>query len=146
VGRDYDGAHAATRGPAADCGAHVSPGTVHGVQRLGKAVQVNPIKITLKAPGSERLKLRCDEMLSNFAFRFNLRCYTWEAQCDAARVHRSKLRRVAMKWSEQRVAGAFAGWLSAIAQRRLASQGRAVQVEPIKALFKPPGTKCLKLE
>jgi aspartyl-tRNA synthetase len=37
------------------------------------AVQVDPIKPMLKAPGSERLKLKCDDMLSNFAFNFNLR-------------------------------------------------------------------------
>jgi hypothetical protein len=30
---------------------------------------------TLKAPGCKRLKLKCDELLSNFAFKFNLRRY-----------------------------------------------------------------------
>ena len=38
-------------------------------------MQVDPMKPTLKAPGSERLKLKCDEPLSNFAFKFNLRRY-----------------------------------------------------------------------
>jgi len=38
-------------------------------------VQVDPFKPTLKAPGSERLKLKCDDLLSNFAFDFNLRRY-----------------------------------------------------------------------
>jgi len=38
-------------------------------------VQVDPIKTTLTAPGTERLKLECDEPLSNFAFNFNLRRY-----------------------------------------------------------------------
>jgi hypothetical protein len=42
----------------------------------GKAVQVDPIKPTLKAPGAKRLKLNCDEPLSNFAFNFNLRRYS----------------------------------------------------------------------
>jgi hypothetical protein len=42
----------------------------------GKAVQVDPIKPTLKAPGSERLKLNCDILLSTSAFSFNLRRYT----------------------------------------------------------------------
>jgi hypothetical protein len=37
----------------------------------GKKVQVDPIEPTLKAPGSERLKLKCDDLLSNFAFKFN---------------------------------------------------------------------------
>jgi len=44
---------------------------------LGRAVQVDPIKPTLKAPGSKRLKLIFDGPLSNFAFKFNLRRYTW---------------------------------------------------------------------
>jgi hypothetical protein len=39
-------------------------------------VQVDPIKPTLKAPGTKRLKLQYDEPLSNFAFNFNLRRYT----------------------------------------------------------------------
>jgi len=38
-------------------------------------VQVDPIKATLKAPGTQRLKLQYDEPLSNFAFKFNLRRY-----------------------------------------------------------------------
>jgi len=42
------------------------------------AVQVDPIKPTLKAPGTKRLKLKHDEPLSNFAFKFNLRRYTKE--------------------------------------------------------------------
>ena len=47
-----------------------------GVARGGRAVQVDPIKPTLTAPGSKRLKLKFDEPLSNFAFKFNMRCYT----------------------------------------------------------------------
>jgi len=39
-------------------------------------VQVEPIKHTLKAPGTKQLKLKCDEPLSNFAFGLNLRRYT----------------------------------------------------------------------
>ena len=42
----------------------------------GKAVQVDPIKPTLKAPGTQRLKLKYDNPLSSFAFKFNLRRYT----------------------------------------------------------------------
>jgi len=40
------------------------------------AVQVDPINPVLKAPGTESLKPRYDELLSNFAFKFNLRHYT----------------------------------------------------------------------
>jgi hypothetical protein len=41
------------------------------------------MKPTLKAPGIERLKLRCDEPLSKFAFKLNLRHYD---KRDALRV------------------------------------------------------------
>jgi hypothetical protein len=41
----------------------------------GRPVQVDPIKPTLKAPGSKRLKLKSEELLSSFAFNFNLRPY-----------------------------------------------------------------------
>jgi len=44
---------------------------------LGTAVQIDPIKPMLKAPGSKRLKLEYDELLSNFGFNINLRRYTW---------------------------------------------------------------------
>jgi hypothetical protein len=48
-----------------------------GVQRRrGRAVQVDPIKPTLKAPGIKQLKLYYDELLSKFAFNSNLRRYT----------------------------------------------------------------------
>ena len=39
-------------------------------------MQVDSIKPTLKAPGIKRLKLKYDEPLSNFAFKFNLRRYS----------------------------------------------------------------------
>jgi len=42
----------------------------------GKAVQVDPIKPTLKAPVTKRLKLHYDKPLSTFAFKFNLRRYS----------------------------------------------------------------------
>jgi len=34
------------------------------------------MKSTLKAPGCKLLKLEQDKLLSNFAFNFNLRCYS----------------------------------------------------------------------
>jgi hypothetical protein len=39
-------------------------------------VQVDPIKPKLKPPGARCFKLKCDEPLSNFAFKLNLRRYT----------------------------------------------------------------------
>ena len=41
----------------------------------GRAVQVDPNKPMLKPPGTQHLKLKCDELLSRFAFKFNLRRY-----------------------------------------------------------------------
>ena len=38
-------------------------------------MQVDPIKPSLKLPGFTRLKLNCDEPLSNFALKIMLRCY-----------------------------------------------------------------------
>ena len=39
-------------------------------------MQVDPIKLTLKAPVTKRLDVKCDEPLSSFRFNFNLRRYT----------------------------------------------------------------------
>jgi hypothetical protein len=41
-------------------------------------VQVDPIKPTLKAPGTTRLKLNHEEVRSSFAFKFKLRRYIME--------------------------------------------------------------------
>jgi len=41
----------------------------------GRAVQVYPIKPKLKPPGTKRLKLNCDVLLSTSAFKINLRRY-----------------------------------------------------------------------
>jgi len=53
-------------------------------QRLGRAVQVDPIKPMLKAPRIKRLKLIRDEPLSNFAFKFNLRRYDSGGEYNSA--------------------------------------------------------------
>jgi len=42
---------------------------------LGGAVQVDPIKLKLKPPGTERLRLKCDILLSSSAFKSDLRRY-----------------------------------------------------------------------
>ena len=44
-------------------------------QPRGRTVPVDPIKPTLKAPGTKRLKLKYDKPLSSFAFNFDLRRY-----------------------------------------------------------------------
>ena len=38
-------------------------------------MQIDPIKHTLKAPGTKRLKLNYDKLLSNLAFTIKLRRY-----------------------------------------------------------------------
>ena len=46
---------------------------MHDLHRLGVAVQVDPMKPKLKPPGTKRLKLKCDILLSSSAFKLNLR-------------------------------------------------------------------------
>jgi len=41
----------------------------------GRAMQVDPIEPQLRPPGSQRLKVNCDVLLSTSAFKLNLRCY-----------------------------------------------------------------------
>jgi len=54
-------------------------GSCSGGHSHGRAVQVDSIKPKLKASGNKRLKLKYDELLSNFAFNFNLRRFTTAA-------------------------------------------------------------------
>jgi hypothetical protein len=49
-------------------------------------VQLDPIKPKLKPPGTKRLKLEYDGLLSNFAFNCNLRRYNMGPVHHAARV------------------------------------------------------------
>jgi hypothetical protein len=44
-------------------------------------VQLDPIKPTLKPPGSKRLNLKCADLVSSFAFNFNLRRYIKAHNC-----------------------------------------------------------------
>ena len=39
-------------------------------------MQIDPIKSMLKPPGTKHLKLKCDMLLSTFAFKFNLHRYS----------------------------------------------------------------------
>ena len=101
-------------------------------------MQVDPIKHTLKAPGYERLKPRCDDMLSSFGFKFNLRRYTMV-------VAGSDTTAVAVAWTVHHLAGA-PEWQRRCRDEVLATLGRAVQVDPIKPTLTAPGTKRLKME
>jgi hypothetical protein len=42
------------------------------------------MKPTFKPPGIKRLKLKCDELLASFAFKFNLHHYTTGDEFTAA--------------------------------------------------------------
>ena len=69
-----------TDGPAnyednAECTWTVVPSDGAHPIRLGKAVQVQPMKPMLKASGATRLKLKYDTLLSSFPFNLNLRPY-----------------------------------------------------------------------
>ena len=79
-------------------------------------MHVEPMKLMLKAPGTKRLNLKYDEPPSKIAFKINLRRY-----CEGPEPRAGGLLRV----------GDLPGW--------------AVQIDPIKPMLKPPGTKRLKL-
>jgi len=53
-------------------------------------VQVDPIKPKLKPPGTKRLKLKCDILLSTSAFKFNLRRYNQVVEVTPAGTRRYK--------------------------------------------------------
>jgi hypothetical protein len=63
----------------------------------GKAVHVDPMKPTLKAHGTKRLTLTFNKLLSNIAFKSNLRRYTMDDErltehlVSSATVRRSRL-------------------------------------------------------
>jgi len=52
-------------------------------QPHGWAMPLDPIKPNFKPPGTQRLKLKGDLLLSYFAFKFNLRCYIMLAHAFA---------------------------------------------------------------
>jgi hypothetical protein len=54
----------------------MQPIEIRGVRSAqGKAVQIEPMKLKLKAPGTKRLKLQYDTLLSSFASNYILRRY-----------------------------------------------------------------------
>ena len=54
-------------------------------RRHSRAVLVHPIKPTLKAPETKRLKLKYVTLHSTFAFKFNLRRYNTDFVLDLVR-------------------------------------------------------------
>jgi hypothetical protein len=45
------------------------------IRSPGRVVHVDPMNSRPKLPGTKRLKVKCDLLLSTSAFKFNLRCY-----------------------------------------------------------------------
>jgi hypothetical protein len=66
----------------------------------GRAVQVDPVKPTLKPPGAKHLKLKHDKLPSKFAFKFNLHHYIAGTPPAAAprRPRRTRPRVTAAAW------------------------------------------------
>jgi hypothetical protein len=90
----------------------------------GRAVQLDPIKPTLIAPGTKRFKLRYYKLLSSFASNFKLRRYM------VGRAER------APGDSEVRAGEPVPVGPQHVRGRR---RGRAVQVDPVKPIFKASG-------
>jgi hypothetical protein len=100
----------------------------HAAGTQGRAVQVDPIKPRLEAPGTKRLKLKYNHTIKCFQFCFNF------AFNQLAPLHQG------LRGSAENV-----GELRRQHQRgRAGHYGRAVQVDPIKPTLKAPGTKRLK--
>ena len=55
---------------------HAVPGGRERRAARGRAVQVDPIKPALKAPGTKCFKLTRNKLFSAFAYKFNLRRYS----------------------------------------------------------------------
>jgi hypothetical protein len=64
----------------------------------GRAVQVDPIKPTLKAPGTKRLKLKCDELLQKLLSVSTCTATTWHGACSARRGAAAIVSRKALWW------------------------------------------------
>jgi hypothetical protein len=79
------------------------------------------MKPTLKAPGTKRLKLRYDHLLSIFAFNFNVRRYTTACREDAAAANAER--------AQVRAASAAVASRAAAATEALAD-GRITLVTP----------------
>ena len=110
------------------------------------------MKPVLKAPGTKRLTLKCDKLLLNVAFKFNLRRYISEAAsaaCVAATAAddaHAAAAAAALKWREAVVYKIAEARTAAVLAVKTAAQGRAMQVDPMTPTLKAPGTKRLKLK
>ena len=99
-------------------------------------MQVDPMKPTLKAPGSQRLKLIRDRLVSSLAFKSNLRRYTKDMNL--------KLRRVFNKMQRQQLAGAFARWAEVLGENKTSANlmHRVMRRMENRCLAVGPGLYC----
>ena len=92
-------------------------------------MQVDPIKPMFTPPGTKHLKLHCDSLLSRFAFKFNLRCYTKAFESpfvtDADVVQRAQAPIYRAGEEEVAVAAAAAAVAAAAAEEKEAEQEAA---------------------
>ena len=138
-------------------------------------MQVDPIKPTLKASGTKRLKLNYDKLLSSFAVNFNLRRYTVEGGrplmkslhvggnarmsgdvavvlASVPNVEHLDVAGTAMTAASSAAAAAAITSAAHLTNYHVGGAafvpvlGRAAQVDPIKPLLKAPGNKRLKLK
>ena len=87
-------------------------------------MHVDPMKPLLKAPVTKRLKLKCDELLSSFAFKFNLRRYI---EIDADKRTMNVLDIAGAEW-EARKAGAYTRPTFSSTKASLVSEPYRVQI------------------
>jgi len=98
----------------------------------GRAVQVDPMRPTLKASGTKRLKLTCGKLLSNLTFKFHLRRYNlgWKSLFSEELLAHERMRRqlnVALDMMNQAVTGEGVAPPPAAAAAAAASSAAAAQ-------------------
>ena len=97
----------------------------------GRAVQLDPIKPTLKVPGTKRLKLQYDEFLSSLPFKFNLRRYTGGKRSVASE------QPIPTQWSLDMVTKEWTQLLAGPKTcRHLAASSNPPRLNPLSALVK----------
>jgi hypothetical protein len=109
-------------------------------------VRLGPIKPPLKAPGIKRLKLKYDDPLSKFGFKFNLRRYIMVLRQAGEPIAVSAVLDCPEKVIIPDLPECAEGFLTLHASRSTGRLGRAVQPEPMKPKLRPPETKPLKLK
>jgi hypothetical protein len=99
-------------------------------RRRGEAVQVDPIKPTLKPSGAKRLKLNYDEPLSSFPFKFICRRYTVAASAERGVLDGATLLRALMADLWEALIEQDPALSGAPSLAGAAAAGRACQISP----------------